>query len=88
MGGYMYIVKTAILYQNGEIVIAYGRYNNPNYRSLFSGECIQGFVDECGNFYDRVEAKKVAIEAGQIEDNGEPELYAEDLWPEPLTLGA
>ena len=39
----------------------------------------QGFVDNKGNFLDRVDALNLALECGQIK---EPKirLYSEDLW--------
>jgi hypothetical protein len=38
-------------------------------------------VDQDGNFYNRVEAGRHAIECGQIEKlNNPPELFSEDLW--------
>ena len=86
----MYIVKPAILYSNGEVLIApigssvlslYG------YRNLQWGDYIPGFVDEKGEFHDRYEAKKIALEAGQIKETESDALYAEDLWPEPITAG-
>lgn len=39
-----------------------------------------GFLDEHGNFYDRVAAKKHAQEQGQIEETEFSELFSEDLW--------
>jgi len=40
----------------------------------------QGFVDSAGRFLLREEAKRVAVEAGQVPDDGRRELYSEDLW--------
>ena len=40
----------------------------------------QGFLDANGTFYNRIDARKNAIESGQIETSEYPELYSEDLW--------
>jgi hypothetical protein len=40
----------------------------------------QGFLDAHDNFYNRIDARKNAIESGQIETSEYPELYSEDLW--------
>ena len=40
----------------------------------------QGFLDANDVFYDRYEARKNAIESGQIETSEYPELFSEDLW--------
>lgn len=41
----------------------------------------QGFLDEHGNFYNRIEAFKHAQQCGQIDKNlPVTELYSEDLW--------
>lgn len=41
-----------------------------------------GFLDEHRNYYDRIEAYKIAAQAYQINPtvNGLHELYSEDLW--------
>lgn len=53
-----------------------------------ASECIQGFVDERGVFYNREQAAKHAIECGQVVEgkanirhvfNGKM-LFSEDLW--------
>ena len=42
---------------------------------------IQAFLDEKGDFLDRREAARVALEAGQIGAlRWPPNLYSEDLW--------
>ena len=42
---------------------------------------IQGFVTDTGEFLDRVEAAKHAIECGQIKaTRWGPRLYSEDVW--------
>jgi len=48
-------------------------------------ESVQGFVTDDFRFLDRVEAKKYAIECGQLIAGSEEfptstELYSEDLW--------
>lgn len=40
----------------------------------------QGFLTSTGRFVDRVEAKKIAIEAGQIKESQFSQLYSEDVW--------
>jgi len=40
----------------------------------------QGFLDSEDNFYNRCEARKNAIESGQIQTSEYSELYSEDLW--------
>ena len=43
--------------------------------------CIQGFITDTGKFLDRIEARKHAIECGQIDHtNWGERLYSEDLW--------
>ena len=42
---------------------------------------IQGFLTDEGAFVDRVEAGRIAIEAGQLKELPvPPDLYSEDLW--------
>ncbi len=48
-----------------------------------SDNSIQGFVDNRGQFYDREQARKVAIKSGQLPKHFEGEVYSEDLWPGP-----
>lgn len=48
-----------------------------------SGPDIQGFLDNEGNFLDRVEALEVALAAGQVLAPGDirgDHLFSEDLW--------
>lgn len=42
----------------------------------------QGFVTSHNRFVDRIEAKRIATEAGQLIERAMrlPELYSEDLW--------
>ena len=42
----------------------------------------EGFMTEDNQFLDRIKAKKVALHWGQIEEDGCPALYSEDIWPE------
>lgn len=51
------------------------------------GNEIQGFVDESGNFLDRLAAYELAVRTGQINRSKQPpnsyngnNLYSEDLW--------
>lgn len=42
---------------------------------------VQGFLDENGNFLDRIEAAEYALSCGQITKlEDPPELFSEDLW--------
>ena len=43
---------------------------------------IQGFIDFEGNFYDRIEAKKIAVSAGQLiaRASHRDELFSEDIY--------
>lgn len=44
---------------------------------------VQGFIDQRGNFYDRQQAYKIAMEAGQISrrvGGDEGTLYSENLY--------
>ena len=42
---------------------------------------VQGFLTNVGTFVDRVEAGRIAIEAGQLPSLPvPPDLYSEDLW--------
>jgi hypothetical protein len=40
----------------------------------------QGFVTSTGRWVDRPEAKRIAIAAGQVIDNGRSHVFSEDLW--------
>ena len=40
----------------------------------------QGFLDANDVFYNRTDARKNAIESGQIKASEYSELYSEDLW--------
>lgn len=40
---------------------------------------LQGFLDENGNFLNRIEARKHAFEFGQVQSDKEP-LFSEDMW--------
>ena len=77
----MYIVKEAVLLATGEIidgtVLLYQKFDTEN--------AVFGFLDECGNFHDRISAMEVARDAKQIV-SAERELYAEDLWREPQLM--
>lgn len=42
----------------------------------------EGFFTENNQFLDRIKAKKYALHWGQVEDDGWPALYSEDIWPE------
>lgn len=82
----MYVEYAAIKYPDGEIMTARRHYKIIALQAQFGiktqGDCVQGFTDTAGNFLTRDEAKKVAIEAGQIPADFEGTLYSEDLWPD------
>lgn len=42
----------------------------------------EGFMTEDNQFLDRIKAKRLALYWGQVEDDGYPALYSEDIWPE------
>ena len=53
--------------------------NNYGLPKPITGE--EGFVNELGEFVDRLTAAKIALESGQIERlDRPPDLYSEDLY--------
>lgn len=40
----------------------------------------QGFVDNYGKFFDRIEAKEIAVASGQVSENEVQRLFSEDLY--------
>lgn len=43
----------------------------------------EGFMTDKNQMVDRIKAKQIAYERGQIKDiDGCPALYSEDIWPE------
>lgn len=82
----LYLTDAAIMYPDGDIGIASRHYQVIRLKAQlgkktdFSRGCIDGFVDNKGNFYNREEAKQVAINAEQIPKDFEGTLYSEDLW--------
>lgn len=58
------------------ILYEFGYKKNIDYKEL-----AQGFLDEEGNFYDRIAAKKHAQAHDQLKENTRcAELFSEDLW--------
>jgi len=58
------------------ILYEFGYKRNIDYKEL-----AQGFIDEEGNFYDRIAAKKHAQAHDQLKENTRcAELFSEDLW--------
>ena len=58
------------------ILKEFGYRKNIDYKEL-----AQGFIDEEGNFYDRIEAKKHAQAHNQLKENTRcAELFSEDLY--------
>lgn len=83
-------VKIFDLKQNKEICLPCHRHcdifyilKECGYRKLIDyKEIEQGFLDEEGNFYNRINAWKEACRCNQIKiiDSQPHELYSEDLW--------
>lgn len=87
----MYIANAAIKYPDGEIVTAKRHYKIIHLKAklgertiIGDGQCVDGFVDTAGNFLTRDEAKKIAIENGQLSKDHKGTLYSEDLWPDKM----
>lgn len=84
------LIYSAILYPNGEVIT--GRRHSDVMAlqarlGVRSGsECVQGFVDNTGKFYNRLEARELAVSNGQISLDHTGELYSEDLWPGPKEI--
>ena len=62
-----------------------GRHDNIIHHLAKSGfktpiKGTQGFLTSKGRFVDRVEAKRIAVEAGQVKETEFRQLYSEDLW--------
>ena len=58
------------------ILYEFGYKKNIDYKEL-----AQGFIDEEGNFYDRMAAKQHAQAHDQLKENTRcAELFSEDLW--------
>ena len=87
------ITKAAVrimdLHQNKEIIIPCMRHCDAFYilhefgykKNIDYKELAQGFLDEEGNFYDRIAAKKHAQAHGQLKENTRcAELFSEDLY--------
>jgi hypothetical protein len=85
------ILVSAIKYPWGEIVT--GRRHHHIIKAMHdrglktTQDCVQGFLDDEGLFYTRAQAKKLAMENGQLTSDTEYDaLYSEDLWPDDETL--
>ena len=87
------IVKAAVkifdIRQNKELIIPCHRHGDAFYilyefgykKNIDYKELAQGFIDEEGNFYDRIAAKKHAQAHGQLKENTRcAELFSEDLY--------
>lgn len=87
------ITKAAVrimdLRQNKEIIIPCMRHCDAFYilhefgykKNIDYKELAQGFLDEEGNFYDRIAAKKHAQAHDQLKENTRcAELFSEDLY--------
>lgn len=83
------LVNSAIKYNDGRtevgrrhsdiiaLMAKLGVYTN-------SSTSVQGFVDNTGKFYTRIEARNLAVKNGQLPPDFEGEAYSEDLWPGPI----
>ena len=87
------IIKAAVkifdIRQNKELIIPCHRHGDAFYilyefgykKNIDYKELAQGFIDEEGNFYDRIAAKKHAQAHGQLKENTRcAELFSEDLY--------
>ncbi len=87
------IVKAAVkvlnLHTNEEMTIPCHRHCDAFYilhlfnmkQSVDYKQIEQGFLDEHGNFYNRIDAKKHAQEFNQLKENTRcAELFSEDLY--------
>lgn len=87
------ITKAAVrimdLRQNKEIIIPCMRHCDAFYvlhefgykKNIDYKELAQGFIDEEGNFYDRIAAKKHAQAHDQLKENTRcAQLFSEDLY--------
>ena len=77
------MIKEAAILKDG--IIYTGRRHHNIFQSTLPLGCIkdgeQGFVTDIGEFVDRIEAGKIAIECGQIKKlKWGNELYSEDLY--------
>lgn len=81
------ILAAAIKTDDGNVAIALRPGRHPDiihhlarsgFKTPIAGA--QGFITSTGRFVGRVEAKKIAIEAGQLVESEYPQLYSEDLW--------
>lgn len=85
-----YIVCAAIRYPNGVIVCGARHYDHVMHTVLTQLDKIsdeykmkgeQGFIDKFGKFHNRIEAKKIAEENGQVSEFiCKDVMYSEDLY--------
>ena len=86
----MKIINSAIKDENGQVHVPYfedspGRHYHVIRRMAQEGynprRGTQGFVTNTGEFLDRSEAARLALENGQVEELATPPyLFSEDLW--------
>ena len=75
----MKVVQAALKFDNGDIYEKLHKHRI----DIMNFNVIEGFVTDTGNFVDRYEAKKIAIEANQLivpEEDTYPALFSEDVW--------
>ena len=82
------MIKAAAIKLDGKVywVPQPGRHHNVAFKMVqetgngVAGE-IQGFITDQDVFVTRLEAAKIAYDAGQVEEfKGSPYLYSTDLW--------
>ena len=87
-GKNMKVVQAALKFDNGHIFTdvrhadIYEKLHKHRI-DITNFNVIEGFVTDTGNFVDRYEAKKIAIEANQLivpEEDTYPALFSEDVW--------
>lgn len=64
--------------RHGHVIRYY--YKNTGKGILRQPSVVQGFIDTNEGFVDRVRAKEIAINEGQIVETLFDQLYTEDLW--------
>lgn len=77
------ILKSAILQKDSRIVFTGRRHHNiiQDNQDIDFRSCVQGFVDSEGEFLDRRQAYKIAVESGQVKNViSPPILTSEDLY--------
>ncbi len=82
------IIKAAILKDSSIYIgLRHNEIITSKEKGFFKGNCIQGFIDDNGNFLDREQALEHAYKCKQISKElykerlkYNKELFSEDLW--------